>query len=99
VHPKLRIFTAAAISGFDFLRRHNLSIDQLDTTSEMAPMTATQLFLMEGVVSHQGPLPEDWNPESIQAKCHSIGLEANVEIEFDFSDDHDVVEEEGPSSV
>jgi hypothetical protein len=62
VRPKLHIFTAAAISEFDFLRRHNLSIDQLDTISEMAPVTATKLFLMEGVVSHRGPLPEDWNP-------------------------------------
>jgi hypothetical protein len=48
---------------------------------------------MEGVESHRGPLPEDWDPQSIQAKCDSIGLEANVDIEFDFEENEEQEEE------
>ena len=66
---------------------NGLSIDNMSTTSEGAPYGGTDLFMMEGVCNHVGPLSKDWKAMTVLEALREIEASDNVDIEFQEMDD------------
>ena len=67
--------------------QYGLNVERLETSCEPAPFGGTSLFVMEGEVSHAGPLPKSWDPQVIQDKIDDLASAENVDIELIDIDD------------
>lgn len=61
-------------------RKWGLSIDQMETDQEIAPLGGSILFHMKGIVTATAPLAQEFNPIHIQQYMEELGDTLNCEV-------------------
>jgi len=65
------------------LAKHDLSIDEMETSDEEAPFGGTLLFNMTGTVSAMHPLASGFNVEKIRDELINLGESLNCDIDLE----------------
>jgi len=93
VQPKIAYSGEFTLSGADnpgivhkvtsILAKHDLSIDEMETSDEEAPFGGTLLFNMTGTVSAMHPLASGFNVEKIRDELINLGESLNCDIDLE----------------
>lgn len=62
------------------LTKHNLSIDTMETTDEIAPHGGTTLFQIDGIATALDPLPKSFDPDEVRDELADLGNSLNCDI-------------------
>lgn len=65
------------------LAKHNLSIDTMETSDEIAPYGGTTLFRIDGIATALNPLPKSFDPDGIRDELADLGNNLNCDITLD----------------